>query len=1021
MTSSRATPWGTLLILFFLVTTSWADQQLVFGSFRNEQNAYNWITRTGPALDVEFAVTESMTDAGRRYRVVTPSLGAEAAAQLRVVADARALNYWQLPEEKTPRAVQQVALKYPTGSATPPPQRTGKTSTPPSQRLFATSSPAGAAADTSAALFTDDDLLLFAASMDGHELSGALAAYSSRAGLYFPLGELARLLDLAIVVDSPARRADGWFLSPDRHFLLDLPTGRASSDGKNVAVSDTQATFHRDELYVRADLLQGLLPLTLKINKSDLSVNFIPLEQFPFQVRQVREARQLSMRSGQSVEDIVRIPGSYEWFSPPSVDASFGSGYGGSDQGRQSPWDLRLGGDVAYTGMQLFAGSDTQGDLTNVRTLFERKDPDGKTAGPLGATRSNAGDVYTPSLPLGMASKGGRGVMMTSSPLDQASVFSTTDVRGELPLGYTAELYLNNVLRGSQSQPVRGNYEFLDIPLTYGVNLVRLVFYGPRGERSEEVRRINVGSGQLQAGRAIFSAGIAEEGIPLFDINDVADNTAGNSGLGTSRMVGSFAYGLSNAITLTAGIGQHTPNSTFSNAERRLLSGGLLSSVAGFGVAINAANDNLGGRAYSGSLGGRVFDVSLLARHSEYSGNFVDEHQYRDLFALSPLSSSSELTADWSLPFPFLELALPMSVRTQQSQFVDGADRLVVESRVSAAVRRYLLSTSWQFEDYRPATGESRRSTYGTIDASTLVWDRWQIRAAARFSALPATQLDAASILFDGMLTERKSLRFGVLRQFGATPVTRLQAGTNWLLPKHNISLSAEYAIETKEARVLLHMAFSSVFDPLSNRYRAVRPGAAAGGNVVLQAFVDANGDGVRQSDEEPVPGITAQAGIWPATSGADGTLLLTGLGDSAYARIHVDPGTIPDPYLTAPANVMEITPRPGEVRIVNYPLRITGEAAFRLMFNQPGQSPRGLSAVQVQLVSDTGEVVAEGRSEFDGILILDRLPTGSYSVRIDPDQSERLQLKLAQPVALTISPQGGYLGEIAVDVMRIN
>src|SRR5690349_11752811 len=57
---------------------------------------------------------------------------------------------------------------------------------------------------TAGALFTDDDLLLFEVSSSGVELTDALSAYSSRAGLFLPLGELSRLLDLSIVVDPPA-------------------------------------------------------------------------------------------------------------------------------------------------------------------------------------------------------------------------------------------------------------------------------------------------------------------------------------------------------------------------------------------------------------------------------------------------------------------------------------------------------------------------------------------------------------------------------------------------------------------------------------------------------------------------------------------------------------------------------------------------------------------------------------------------------------------------------------------------
>ena len=51
----------------------------------------------------------------------------------------------------------------------------------------------------------------------------------------------------------------------------------------------------------------------------------------------------------------------------------------------------------------------------------------------------------------------------------------------------------NDVLQGTQSTADRGQYEFLAVPLTQGVNVIRIVTYGPRGQRSEETRIINAG------------------------------------------------------------------------------------------------------------------------------------------------------------------------------------------------------------------------------------------------------------------------------------------------------------------------------------------------------------------------------------------------------------------------------------------------------------------------------------------------------------------------------------------------
>ena len=72
-------------------------------------------------------------------------------------------------------------------------------------------------------------------------------------------------------------------------------------------------------------------------------------------------------------------------------------------------------------------------------------------------------------------------------------MFGWIDLRGELPLGYDVERYVNDILRSGQSTPVQGRYEFRDVPLVRGVNVIRVVAYDPRGERSEEVKDQNGG------------------------------------------------------------------------------------------------------------------------------------------------------------------------------------------------------------------------------------------------------------------------------------------------------------------------------------------------------------------------------------------------------------------------------------------------------------------------------------------------------------------------------------------------
>ncbi len=78
-----------------------ADEQLVFGSFQNSQNATNWASRVGLLLDIGVAV-ERMEDAdGVWYRVVTAVLTDPAAEKVKRVASANQLRYWNITEANT--------------------------------------------------------------------------------------------------------------------------------------------------------------------------------------------------------------------------------------------------------------------------------------------------------------------------------------------------------------------------------------------------------------------------------------------------------------------------------------------------------------------------------------------------------------------------------------------------------------------------------------------------------------------------------------------------------------------------------------------------------------------------------------------------------------------------------------------------------------------------------------------------------------------------------------------------------
>jgi len=175
-----------------------------------------------------------------------------------------------------------------------------------------------------AALFNADDLLLLEVNAGGQPMSEAFGAFSSRAGLFIPVGELSRTLDFAVTVDPETKRADGWVVSQSRVVSIDLIKGEAQAGGKSIKLPQGVAAFFNDDIYLRADLIEKIFPVKLKADVSAASLTITPTEKLPFQARLEREQRRqnLQIQSGGS-NDSIALKTPYLAFTPPSIAVDF--------------------------------------------------------------------------------------------------------------------------------------------------------------------------------------------------------------------------------------------------------------------------------------------------------------------------------------------------------------------------------------------------------------------------------------------------------------------------------------------------------------------------------------------------------------------------------------------------------------------------------------------------------------------------------------------------------------------------
>ena len=852
-------------------------------------------------------------------------------------------------------------------------------------------------------------LLLLLVQLDDLTLSEGMAAYGSADDPLLPVGELSRLLELDIDVSPSEGRIIGRLGEARRSLVVDLATNTARSGGAEVQLTPGDVAVEPVDIYVRASVLAKLLPLKFDVDARSLQMKLTATELLPIQGRLQRLARLRQAAPNPTAAQVMRVDEPYRFFTPPSFDVALGLGAQTVEPNVPARYDVRVGGDLFYMGLQAYVGSDDAGRLSTARLLLERRSLHGDLLGPLHAHVVGLGDVFAPGLSIGPRSLDGRGFALSTSPLDQTTVFNRIDLRGELPIGDDVELYVNDVLQGAQQTPDRGQYEFLNVPLSQGVNVIRIVTYGPRGQRSEETRVVNASGGLLRPGQTTFEFGAIEQQQALYQ-PPASGPLITDLGVGKPRVVAALDYGLTQYLTLTVGGSMYTD---LKGIERNLYTGGLRTSIGGFSTQLDLAADNLGGEAAGVGVAGRILGANAIFRHTEYSGGLIDENN-PEAELDRPLTQRTEVDVDNSTRFG--TRVIPLSARVVRDLYADGGSAWITQLRASASMASALYSTGLEYDRNTTVAGQTIDIFRGYLGVSTFRSYRWQVRGTLNYDAIPDLRVSGLEIVADREINDVWSFRIGANGRLEEPRGLDLIAGTTTRTRYGDLALTGQYDTHENSWRFGAQMNFGVGYNPQAHLYELTRSGPGSGGSVNFHAFLDANGNGKFDPGEQPLPGVSLDGGARRVTTDADGQAYLTGFGAGPTARLLVGITAVENQQIKTPPTVVEFSPRPGGVTQIEYPIRPTGEVMVNIKLRRLGQLPVGLSATRVRLVDDKG-FEAEGVTEFDGSVNFHDLPAGTYHLELDKDQAVRLRMHLVAPVSVTIRPDGSISPDVSAEV----
>lgn len=828
----------------------------------------------------------------------------------------------------------------------------------------------------------DNNLLVLEVMLDGQVISDSFSAYLDGTQTLLPLGELSRLLMLAIQVKPDRGSADGR-LPRDRAFALNLPEALASVGGREQNFEPRLAGVVGDDIYVSRQLLMRWLPMDLQVDLATLKLKIVPREKLPLQERLERERLAAALNGLQPAErpNYPYAPSSPGLVDVPSIDQSFGADARRGRHSRQYK--------AAYTA---FITSDllgmegsayvlkTQDKATpDLRLTLARNDPDAGLLGPLRARSVALGNLALPSVRNVMQGKAkGNGVAVSNRPLDQPNSFDRHSLRGDLQPGWDVTLYYNDQLLGYQSSRADGQYAFDDLPLSFGANEFRLVFHGPLGQLRVEKQSFLLDQASVKPGEVFYTLA-----------SQVADD-------GSVRSVAQADIGLGKKLTGKLGL-----------VRRPRIVGGIATETLDYGqLGMLAYLDAmiLSGQL-TGMRGGALAELGLKTRlggfaldalHTQRQGGFAsDQFSVRRRDELR-LQGGVKLGG---LPRLMLDI---MALRNAMDY---GAKDLQLGLRTSLMYWGTALSNSLRWQRSGDQT-----MTDGALQISRRVADVG-LNAQFNYRLQPGSSLQAVAISADHNLADGYQLNAGLLRSMDSG-LTLVSAGLAKNLGSFGMALSASYSSQ-RELAVGLQLFVALDRDPRSGRWQFDGQPLAGSGAVSARAFVDRNMNGIRDAGEDFVPNagfLLNGGGRHPRLTDAGGVALLNRLAPGRYADIALDPATLEDPQWKPLTPGVRVLPRPGRVEQLEFPVVLTSEVEGTIYLVEAKGKRRGIGDARVELVNGKGEVIATTTSSADGYYLFHQVTPGAFRLRIAPEQAAKLKLKGALERALDVPANGDFL-----------
>jgi hypothetical protein len=825
------------------------------------------------------------------------------------------------------------------------------------------------------------NLVLLEVRLDQHLLSDSITAYQVGSDVFLPLGELSKLLTIAIRAQPAQGRASGYVLDEQRGFSLDVAQLEATINNQREPLDPALVRLQPEDIYVASRLLARWLPAGFEVDLPSLTLRVHPREKLPLQARLERgtNSKRGAARGRYVDPDYPRAPTPYRLLDTPFIDQTLGLDVRRADGAsrKSAAYTTYLTADLIGLEAQLYVNRNWPDHATDLRWSLGRNDPDARLLGPLRARSAMIGNVPAPGVAnIALSNASGNGATLGNRPLNQPTSFDRHTLQGTLAPGWDVELYFNEALVAFQQSRPDGKYSFEELPLVYGPNEFRLVFHGPLGQLRVERQSFLLEQSMIAPGQLYYSL------------------TGQRDEHGRQRTVAQFDWGLGKRLNATGGM----VRLPLDGHERRYVNAGLRAYLQSLILSADVARSEQGGTLAQAAVKTRLLGLSLGASHAA-AQDFISE-----LFlpAADPVRARDELSVDGVLGVPGW-LRIPVSVQARRDRLASGERNIELLARVSTYQFGTAISNTVRWQVLRGA-----KAADGVLQASRRVAG-FGVSGQLQYAIEPHFAASTLAVSIDKAVADGYLLNLGATRGF-VDREYRFNAALNKSLGSFGLGLSGYYSSRGDYgAGLQLFVAMGR--EPHHARWITDAQPMAATGAASVRVFLDKNQNGVWDAGDEALPGagFTINGAGTLARSDADGIAYLNRLPARQNVDIGFDVSTLDDPQLAAQQKGYRIAPRAGKVSELDFAVSITGEIDGTTYLMEDG-ARRAIGDLELELVDRRQQVVAAAKSASDGYFVVPSVLPGTYTLRVSQQQLRRLNLSDQGAQTVTISPDGKFV-----------